>query len=84
MKGDITNREKRLRRRGVVRDEANRIANERELEWIKQRDRDIEMKQLSELERQRIEQIEIRRKARHDKDELNRLKEEEKLKAETR
>ncbi|KAH3736695.1 hypothetical protein DPMN_043268 [Dreissena polymorpha] len=51
MEGDITDREKRLRRRGVLRDEANRIANERELERIKQRDRDIEMKQLSELER---------------------------------
>ncbi|KAH3889148.1 hypothetical protein DPMN_013198 [Dreissena polymorpha] len=79
MEGDITDREKRLRRRGVLRDEVNRIANERELERIKQRDRDIEMKQLSELERQRIEQIEKRRKARHDKDEVNRLKEEEKL-----
>ncbi|KAH3785803.1 hypothetical protein DPMN_163897 [Dreissena polymorpha] len=50
MEGDITDRERRLHRRGMLRDEAARIENERELEMIKQRDKDIEMKQLQLIE----------------------------------
>ncbi|KAH3823289.1 hypothetical protein DPMN_125088 [Dreissena polymorpha] len=58
------------------------MKNERELELIKQRDRYNEMKQLQsiELERQRTELIEARRKARHNKDELQRRKEKKIIK----
>ena len=62
MECGMTEREKRFRRREMLRNDYELTRGIERVERIKQRDRDIEMKQLSELERQRIELIEYEKR----------------------
>ncbi|KAH3830842.1 hypothetical protein DPMN_104097 [Dreissena polymorpha] len=76
MDGGVTVREKRFHRREMLRKDYELSRGTEKVERIKQRDRDIEMAQLNEFQRQREEVIKARREAKQKKDELNRNKEE--------
>ncbi|KAH3825937.1 hypothetical protein DPMN_127824 [Dreissena polymorpha] len=80
----LTEREQRLRRREQLNAdiaqkerEIQERTNENRLDKIKQRDRNIEMLQFQELQRQRNELIEKRRHARQERDEQHRVVEEQ-------
>ena len=83
----LTEREQRLRRREQLKAdnaqkerEIQERTNENRLEQIKQRDRNIEMLQFQELQRQRNELIEKMRHARQERDEQHRFVEEQRTK----
>ncbi|KAH3892296.1 hypothetical protein DPMN_016411 [Dreissena polymorpha] len=82
----LTEREQRLLRREQLKAdiaqkerEIQERTNENRLKKIKQRDRNIEMLQLKELQRQRNELIEKRRHARQERDEQHRVVEEQRI-----
>ncbi|KAH3863381.1 hypothetical protein DPMN_026366 [Dreissena polymorpha] len=76
MDGGVTEREKRLHRREMLRNDYEITRGTEKVERIKQRDREIEMVQLNEFQRQREELIKTRREAKQKKDELKRNTEE--------
>ncbi|KAH3855934.1 hypothetical protein DPMN_098509 [Dreissena polymorpha] len=76
MDGGVTEREKRFHRREMLRKDYELTRGTEKVERIKQRDRDIEMAQLNEFQRQREEVIKARREAKQKKDELKRNTEE--------
>ncbi|KAH3774730.1 hypothetical protein DPMN_176121 [Dreissena polymorpha] len=76
MEGGMTEREKRFHRREMLRKDYELTRETKKVERIKQRDKDIEMAQLNEFQRQREEVIKARREAKQKKDELKRNKEE--------
>jgi len=75
MECGMTEREKRFRRREMLRNDYELTRGIERVERIKQRDRDIEMAQMNEFQRQREEVMKARREAKQ-KDELKRNKEE--------
>ncbi|KAH3804487.1 hypothetical protein DPMN_132774 [Dreissena polymorpha] len=76
MDGGVTEREKRFHRREMLRKDYELTRGTEKVERTKQRDRNIDMAQLNEFQRQREEVIKAQREEKQKKEELKRNKEE--------
>ncbi|KAH3725800.1 hypothetical protein DPMN_051649 [Dreissena polymorpha] len=72
MECGMTEREKRFHRREMLRNDYELTSRIERCDQIKQRDKDIQMSQVNEFQRQREEVMKARREAKQKKDELKR------------